>query len=89
MNDINYTQHFAPFIVEGEEMEEQYQQIIATDSFFVMTFMPWSSSVWFAPTDMRFDDGRTEEERRAMLPIDDFVVEDIDGFIRAERGKIE
>lgn len=89
MDDINWDDHFAPFIVEGELYETQYQQIIATDSFYIMTFMPWSSSVWFSPEPLSFDDGRTSEERLQMLPVNDFPVEDIDGFIRAERGKIE
>jgi hypothetical protein len=86
MDDINWSTHFGPFIVKEEGMEKHYQQIIATDSFFTMTFMPWSSSVWFKPEPMVFDDNRTKEQHLAMLPKNDFLIEDVDAFIRAEAG---
>jgi hypothetical protein len=86
MDDIDWEEHFAPFIISEEGMEKHYQQIIATDSFYVMTFMPWSSAVWFKPEPMVFDDNRTTEQKLAMLPENDFLVEDIDAFIRAQAG---
>jgi len=90
MNDIDWEQHFAPFIIETDEhMETHYQSIIASDSFYLMTFMPWSSSVWFRPDELRFDDGRTPEEHYAMLPPNTVAFDDIEAFIRAENGKID
>lgn len=89
MNDVDFEEHFEPFVVDGTDIEAHYQQIIATDSFYIMTFMPWSSSVWFRPDPLSFDDGKTAEERAQMLPDNNFTVEDIDDFIRAEREKIE
>lgn len=90
MNDIDWDEHFEPFvIIDDEHMGGHYQSIIASDTFYVMTFMPWSSSVWFRPEPMRFDDGRTAEEHYAMLSHSDVIIDDVEAFIRAEVGKIE
>jgi hypothetical protein len=35
---------------------------------------------------MVFDDNRTKEQHLAMLPKNDFLIEDVDAFIRAEAG---
>lgn len=91
MDDIDWNAHFAPFVVEGtkEDINNHYQQIISSDSFYSMTFMPWSSSVWFSPNPLTFDDGRTAEERAKMLPDNNFTVDDIDGFIRTESENLD
>ncbi len=49
---INFSQYYDIFV---DDNIESYIQVILPNSFLFMTFMPWSSSVWFDETPMDFD----------------------------------